>query len=453
MVGGPTSRAILSIVAAMSFLGLGSLGVGAQDATGVDQIALYTEQQQEVTRQGQEFIQWFLDGDDVAFLDRSSPRVQEALADTSFDVMLQQLQTNRISMDYPAGESHFRGYFDVDGRISGFYHDGTSRSFRLTADEPQEAAGPTGRWTGFLYPDEAPINVTFSGPAEQLTATIDLPAQGVEGAALANVSFAAQQPIGEVVNFQSLPLSPTSRPYTEVRAWGDGYIVFNLSLDSSGTIQRFRFTTPWQTPPDSDLQHEDVAYTLPASEQLFAYWGGQNELPSYHAGAPGWRYGYDFAIWRDGATFGNSGGANEDYYIWGMPVVAPASGTVVAVESSMADLLPGESAQGLSVAEQAGNYVLLQTDANTWIVLAHLQQGSVSVNVGETVQAGDQIGLVGRSGRAPEPMLHVHAQSSPELDSPAGTGVPMFFTNVVVGGVETPELATLHRGQFVAPVG
>lgn len=453
MVNGRTSRMILSIVAAISFLGLGSLSVRAQDGAGRDQIAFYGEQQQELTRQGQEFIEWFLLGDDETFLDRSSPRVQEALADSSFDAMLQQLQTNRVSMDYPAGESHFRGYFDADGRISGFYHDGRSRSFRLTTEEPQGPEGPTGQWDGFIYPDETPVSVTFSGQPDQLTATIDLPADGVQGDVLSNVTFAAQQPIGEIVNSQSLPLSPTSRAYTEVRAWGDGYIVFNLSLDSSGTIQRFRFTTPWQTAPDSDLQQEDVAYTLPAAEQLFVYWGGQNELPTYHAGAPGWRYGYDFSIWRDGATFANDGSTNEDYYVWGLPVVAPATGTVVAVESSVADLLPGEVAEGLSVVEQAGNYVLIQTDTNTWVVLAHLQQGSVSVGVGDTVQAGQQVGLVGRSGRAPEPMLHVHAQLSPDLDSPAGTGLPMRFSNAMVGGIESAELAIPHRGQFVAPLG
>lgn len=455
MVDGWVRRAILLMTAALMFTPGAIVGVHAQDKTSEDQIALYTQQQEELTQHGREAVEWFVAGNDEAFLQQSSSAIQDALAGVSFETMLNNLETNRVSMDFPAGNSLFRGHFDGSARITGIYHDGASRSFLLTTDEPQSVSGPAGTWTGWLLPGETPISVTFRGSGDGLAASIDIPTQGVVGGALTNVSYASEQPIGEILSAQALPLSPVARRYMEVRAWGSGYIVFTVVFDSTGTIQGFHFTTPWQTPSDSDRSEDEVVTSnLPASEQLFVYWGGQNELPSYHAGAPGWRYGYEFAIWRDGSTYQNDGASNEDYYVWGMPVAAPAAGTVVAVENSVADLMPGQAVTpDLDAVGKAGNYIVIQTADNEWIVLAHLQQGSVSVNVGDTVEVGSAIGLVGRSGSVPEPLLHVHAQSSPSLDAPAGTGLPMVFSSTMVGGTETPQLAAPRRGQFVAPLG
>src|SRR3712207_8545465 len=52
------------------------------------------------------------------------------------------------------------------------------------------------------------------------------------------------------------------------------------------------------------------------------------------------------------------------------------------------------------------------------IFYAHLQRGSVEVEVGDEVQAGDQLGLLGNTGNSSAPHLHFHVMAGP---SPVGS--------------------------------
>jgi murein DD-endopeptidase MepM/ murein hydrolase activator NlpD len=51
---------------------------------------------------------------------------------------------------------------------------------------------------------------------------------------------------------------------------------------------------------------------------------------------------------------------------------------------------------------------MLACDGNT-VMLAHLSQGSVVLDVGARVAVGDPIGRVGNTGNTSEPHLHIHA--------------------------------------------
>ena len=99
-------------------------------------------------------------------------------------------------------------------------------------------------------------------------------------------------------------------------------------------------------------------------------------------------------------------GELRDYAIFGEPVYAPCSGEVVAVENDLPDLIPPES----DAVNKAGNYVLLRCGDGTVVLLAHLEQGTVLVEPGEQVAAGQRLGEVGNSGNTTEPHLHVSAQ-------------------------------------------
>jgi hypothetical protein len=98
--------------------------------------------------------------------------------------------------------------------------------------------------------------------------------------------------------------------------------------------------------------------------------------------------------------------ALEDYFIFGEPVYAPCSGPVKRIETALPDHRPG----GPDDEPPAGNFVLLEC-GGAQVLLAHLMAGSVAVDPGETVQAGQPLGRVGNSGRSIEPHLHVHAQA------------------------------------------
>ena len=65
-------------------------------------------------------------------------------------------------------------------------------------------------------------------------------------------------------------------------------------------------------------------------------------------------------------------------------------------------------------------------------MFAHIRPGSVRVKVGQTVAAGDTLGLCGNSGNSSEPHLHYHLQNSPRLFD--ADGLPAQFVNYLSNG-------------------
>jgi hypothetical protein len=53
--------------------------------------------------------------------------------------------------------------------------------------------------------------------------------------------------------------------------------------------------------------------------------------------------------------------------------------------------------------------------------------GSICVEAGERVAAGDEVARCGNSGRSTGPHLHVHAQQTPEPAPFKAAGVPISF--------------------------
>jgi hypothetical protein len=157
--------------------------------------------------------------------------------------------------------------------------------------------------------------------------------------------------------------------------------------------------------------------------------GGGNALLNYHAVVPAQRYALDI-LGLDGAT--RARGIYPDdltaYAIWGRPVIAPCAGSVVALENALPDVAPG--IPNAKKEDAAGNHVVLRC-GDYQVVLAHLQRGSVAVEVGASVDVGVQLGLAGNSGNTSEPHLHIHAVTGDAVGREQllwkGTGVPITF--------------------------
>ena len=75
----------------------------------------------------------------------------------------------------------------------------------------------------------------------------------------------------------------------------------------------------------------------------------------------------------------------------GTPVVAPRAGMV---------------SWRAYQAEGAGHYLVMHGDDARDYVFMHLQDGSLAVDKGQPVAAGEQLGAVGATGRADGPHLH-----------------------------------------------
>ncbi len=112
-----------------------------------------------------------------------------------------------------------------------------------------------------------------------------------------------------------------------------------------------------------------------------------------------------------------------DTYAWGQPVFAPLPGEVVAASDGAPDrkrismirdlvaLLVSRPKPGSPFPAYGGNYVVLKC-GSVFPLLAHLRCGSLRVEVGDHVEAGDQLGEVGNSGSSIQPHLHFQVMNS-----------------------------------------
>lgn len=110
------------------------------------------------------------------------------------------------------------------------------------------------------------------------------------------------------------------------------------------------------------------------------------------------------------------------YMSFGTAVRAPCAGRVVAAVDGLRDLPPPQ----VDRAHLAGNHVILDC-AGTWVVLAHLERGSVAVRTGQDIAALAPLGRIGNSGNTSEPHLHLHAQRPGSAAEPLG-GEPLAIT-------------------------
>jgi hypothetical protein len=109
----------------------------------------------------------------------------------------------------------------------------------------------------------------------------------------------------------------------------------------------------------------------------------------------------------------------RDYKIFGDSVIAPCAGEVIQAVDGLRDLSPPRSDRE----HMAGNHVLMRC-GERWILIGHLQRGTVAVANGQPLQVGDFLGAVGNSGNTNEPHLHIHAQTPGTSSMPLG-GEPL----------------------------
>jgi hypothetical protein len=109
------------------------------------------------------------------------------------------------------------------------------------------------------------------------------------------------------------------------------------------------------------------------------------------------------------------------YFIWGDPVLAPCQGRILIAQDGAEDMPPPQTDR----AHMVGNHVIVECGP-LWVVLGHLQRGSVAVRADEQVESGHVLGRVGNSGNTGEPHLHVHVQRPGTPTAPlSGAPVPV----------------------------
>lgn len=220
-------------------------------------------------------------------------------------------------------------------------------------------------------------------------------------------------------------------------------IIVNWSFDSDDRIAGF-FVRPQQKAALSPyLEYETKAsLRLPFDGEWFIFWGGRTIEENYHAVASDQRFAYDMVVHEDGKSHSGDGTSLDQYYCWGKPILAPGNGVVLVAVANLPDNPPGVT----DARNPPGNHLVLDLGNAEYALLAHFQNGSITVDAGDQVSAGDVLGRCGNSGNTSEPHLHFHIQDGSEFG--AGKGKPAFFENYLSNGVPVNR-GEPTRGEYV----
>ena len=106
----------------------------------------------------------------------------------------------------------------------------------------------------------------------------------------------------------------------------------------------------------------------------------------------------------------------------GVPVLAAAAGKVRNMRDGMEDVSVETIGMAAIEGRNCGNGVVIMHGDGWETQYCHLRQGSVAVRPGDEVEAGQQLGLVGMSGEASFPHVHLSVrQGQDEVDPFRGT--------------------------------
>ena len=107
----------------------------------------------------------------------------------------------------------------------------------------------------------------------------------------------------------------------------------------------------------------------------------------------------------------------------GVAVLAAAPGRVKALRDGMADRIMTDPDDPALKGREAGNGVVLDHGDGWETQYSHLREGSVAVEVGQEVAAGERLGEIGLSGRSVFPHLELQVRHRGQAVDPY-TGLP-----------------------------
>ncbi|MBS1501150.1 MAG: M23 family metallopeptidase [Bacteroidetes bacterium] len=197
------------------------------------------------------------------------------------------------------------------------------------------------------------------------------------------------------------------------------------------------------TPRDFKPQ---IAFNLPLAGKLIVL-DGHNFYPGQSGGPMGTaqqvekiitskanRYAYNLASVDDnGNMYTSDPFKKENWHVFGKTVYAPSGGVVADLKNNV----PDNSYNGKNVKPPAmppdtdpygmGNYVVVDHGNGQFSLLQHLEQGSITVRIGESVKGGQPVGKVGFSGNATYPHLHIAMMNG--ANELTAAGLPACFGN------------------------
>lgn len=127
------------------------------------------------------------------------------------------------------------------------------------------------------------------------------------------------------------------------------------------------------------------------------------------------------------------------YFSYQQPILAAAAGTVVrSVDRFPNSTSLPEPPPIPPIVETVGNHVVVEIAPGLYALYGHMDPGSVRVKVGDKVEQGQELGLIGSSGNSTTPHLHFHLQTEPTFFP--SDGVPYAFAEFELLGSITERI-------------
>ncbi len=195
-----------------------------------------------------------------------------------------------------------------------------------------------------------------------------------------------------------------------------------------------------------------VILASPFERPAYVFQGGQTPLLNHHACLSQQSHALDLVLTAEGGLHRGNPSELEAYPCFGALVLSPVDGRVAHVVRGRPDMPIGQVDREVIT----GNSVSVSTEGGRYVLLAHLQADSVSVEEGEQVVRGQPLARCGNSGNTSFPHLHLQAQSEPEF-SPSSSSLRTFpivflYAERVRRGVVSPSPFAVVRNDVIRPL-
>jgi tRNA A-37 threonylcarbamoyl transferase component Bud32 len=171
---------------------------------------------------------------------------------------------------------------------------------------------------------------------------------------------------------------------------------------------------------------EAVVLTAPFQGEWLVVNGGPSALINIHYRLANQRDALDIERIVNGHERTGDRRKLESYPSWGETLLAPADGKIAKVVNDLADNTIGQTDEQ----NLAGNHLVIDLGNDRFVMMAHLQKGSVLVAEGDAVQVGQPIAKAGNSGNTSHPHLHLQVQNRPDYSAPDLKTYPIQFRDV-----------------------
>lgn len=203
-------------------------------------------------------------------------------------------------------------------------------------------------------------------------------------------------------------------------------------------------------PPRAEL----VEIESPLVQPMYIFHGGSGSLFNHHKAVKHQAWALDVVtLAPNGLVYEGDPAKLTSYACFGVALRAPVSGRVAHVRSDRPDMAIGDTDSEVLV----GNSVTIEMDGGKYVLLAHLQAGSITVREGDRVSAGQEVARCGNSGNTSMPHLHLQVQNRPQF-SPTDRELrtfPIAFTGArrLRHGEPTDSPFSVRRNDIVEAVG